>query len=72
MWKCFTRLSVDNSYTIDIPSALEYDMLPDSREEIPTPGITEHYEHLKDLPIPTCSQGPADRILRIGYGWKER
>ena len=41
--------SFDSSVTLDLPVVTECDVIPDNRNEIPTPDITRHYPHLQNL-----------------------
>ena len=41
--------SFDSSVALDLPVVTECDVIPDNRNEIPTPDITRHYSHLQNI-----------------------
>ena len=45
----FTIESLDHSIKMNLPSLLECNQIPDSKEEIPTPEVTHHYPHLRAI-----------------------
>lgn len=63
----FTIESFDSSYTIDLPTLIECNQIPNLREEIPSPKVAEAYSHLKDIAefIPTVQES-AEILLLIG------
>ena len=48
----FTISSMDDSFSIELPSVLECNQIPNSRTDIPTPEIKQYHHHLKDIPLP--------------------
>ncbi|XP_061170947.1 uncharacterized protein LOC133180435 [Saccostrea echinata] len=59
--------SLDGQNCIDIPTIIECDEIPEVREEIPTPDVALHYEHLHDIAdhIPPVDPN-AEILLLIG------
>lgn len=59
--------SFDSSYTIDLPTLIECDQIPNIRDEIPSPKVAEAYSHLKDIAefIPPVQES-AEILLLIG------
>lgn len=59
--------ALDGSPPIELPPLLECDQIPNQRDEIPTPDVTKHYDHLEDLYdlIPTIKPN-VEILLLIG------
>ena len=59
--------SFDSSVALNLPVVTECDVIPDNRNEIPTPDITRHYPHLHNLEymIPPID-GDAKIVLLVG------
>lgn len=59
--------SFDSSYTIDLPTLIECDQIPNIRDEIPSPKVAEVYSHLKNIAafIPPVQES-AEILLLIG------
>ena len=59
--------SFDSSVALDLPVVTECDVIPDNRNEIPTPDITRHYHHLHNLEsmIPSLDDD-AKIVLLVG------
>lgn len=57
--------SADGQVRMNLPPVLECNEIPDCREEIPTPEITSHFQHLSDVDLqPVDNRAPI--LLLIG------
>lgn len=45
----FIVCSLDGKTQVPLPTLLECNMLPEDRDEIPTPGIAQYFPHLKSM-----------------------
>ena len=43
--------SFDGSTRHKLPALIECDQIPNTREEIPTPEVVRHYQHLQDIAL---------------------
>lgn len=63
----FTVESVDNQFSLPLPTLIECDMLPDNCNEIPTPEAACHHPHLRDIAAEIPPLDPhADILLLLG------
>ncbi|XP_014676616.1 PREDICTED: uncharacterized protein LOC106816503 [Priapulus caudatus] len=58
-----TISSVDERFSVEVPSILECDQVPNERAEIPTPEVISHHRHLNCVPIPALD--PRCEILLL-------
>ena len=63
----FIVQSLDGSVSMDLPTMIECNDIPDERSEIPTPEVAQNYPHLKRIPshIPLLDPD-SDILLLIG------
>ncbi|XP_069140928.1 uncharacterized protein [Argopecten irradians] len=45
----FVVESIDETVSLDLPSLIECDAIPNNRQEIPTPDVAIHYPHLSNI-----------------------
>ena len=57
--------SFDGSCTLDLPTLIECENVPNVREEIPTPDVAQHYSHLRDISSLIPSLEPKAEILML-------
>ncbi|XP_063404523.1 uncharacterized protein LOC134687988 [Mytilus trossulus] len=56
---------IDGRVRMDLPTVIECNDIPETREEIPVPEITKYYEHLKRITLPPIDP-EAHILLLIG------
>lgn len=63
----FVISSLDGSCSLELPTLIECDNIPNNREEIPTPDVALHFPHMQDIVkcIPPMD-GSAEILLLIG------
>ncbi|XP_062603305.1 uncharacterized protein LOC134265079 [Saccostrea cucullata] len=57
--------SLDGTFRIGLPPVIECSNIPNDRQEIPTPDVITHFEHLKGIQIPPLDE-KANILLLIG------
>ncbi|XP_061170566.1 uncharacterized protein LOC133179906 [Saccostrea echinata] len=57
--------SLDKTFRIGLPPVIECNNIPNDRQEIPTPDVITHFEHLKGIQIPPLDE-KANILLLIG------
>lgn len=57
--------SLDGENSIDMPTIIECDEIPEVREEIPTPDVALHYEHLHDIAVHIPPIDPNAKIMLL-------
>ena len=57
--------SLDGTFSTTLPTVIECNQIPTDRQEIPTPDVTRHYEHLRDVNLPAADDD-ASILLLIG------
>ncbi|XP_056016957.1 uncharacterized protein LOC130053618 [Ostrea edulis] len=61
----FVVESLDGSCSLDLPTLIECENVPNVREEIPTPDVAQHYSHLRDISSFIPSLDPKAEILLL-------
>lgn len=61
----FVIRSLDGTASFDLPVLTECSQIPNDRDEIPTPRVTTHFPHLRDVSIPEVDQS-SEILLLIG------